>query len=234
MATRTEADTVYAAGLVQGIVLVTFPAASTIFTDPAQYDLSSTQYGTMFLPQVVTRDHRVAARRNPGSPSRHQARLPGRPAGQHGLDGAAHRQPVRRRRPDRLRAAPRGHGVPGGGLRPGRARAEHSDRGVPPGGGRHVGAHPQRTAGARNRARARLRRDLCGSRVLVGPAGAVGRPADRPARGELAAAVAVGRARGRRAGRGGGSRHPRSLLALRRVRRPLRHLRDHERQLGAA
>jgi MFS family permease len=33
---------------------VTFPAASTIFTDPAQYDLSSTQYGTMFLPQVVT------------------------------------------------------------------------------------------------------------------------------------------------------------------------------------
>ena len=54
MATRTEANTVYAAGLVQGIVLVTFPAASTIFTDPAQYDLSSTQYGTMFLPQVVT------------------------------------------------------------------------------------------------------------------------------------------------------------------------------------
>ena len=36
MATRTEANTVYAAGLVQGIVLVTFPAAGTIFTDPAQ------------------------------------------------------------------------------------------------------------------------------------------------------------------------------------------------------
>jgi MFS family permease len=54
MATRTEASTVYAAGLVQGIVLVTFPAASTIFTDPARYDLSSTQCGTMFLPQVVT------------------------------------------------------------------------------------------------------------------------------------------------------------------------------------
>jgi hypothetical protein len=43
MATRREANAVYAAGLVQGIVLVTFPAASTIFTDPAQYDLSSTQ-----------------------------------------------------------------------------------------------------------------------------------------------------------------------------------------------
>ena len=37
----------------QGIVLVTFPAASTIFTDPSEYDLSSTQYGALFLPQVV-------------------------------------------------------------------------------------------------------------------------------------------------------------------------------------
>jgi MFS family permease len=45
---------VYAAGLVQGIVLVTFPAASTIFTDPNEYDLSSSQYGAMFLPQVIT------------------------------------------------------------------------------------------------------------------------------------------------------------------------------------
>jgi len=35
-------------------VLVTFPAASTIFTDPTEYDLSSTQYGALFLPQVVT------------------------------------------------------------------------------------------------------------------------------------------------------------------------------------
>jgi hypothetical protein len=32
MATEKEAKVVYAAGLVQGIVLVTFPAASTIFT----------------------------------------------------------------------------------------------------------------------------------------------------------------------------------------------------------
>ena len=54
MATKREANTVYAAGLVQGIVLVTFPAASTVFTDPGEYDLSNTQYGTMFLPQVVT------------------------------------------------------------------------------------------------------------------------------------------------------------------------------------
>jgi fucose permease len=54
MATNREANTVYAAGLVQGIVLVTFPAASTILTDPNEYDLSSTQYGTLFLPQVLT------------------------------------------------------------------------------------------------------------------------------------------------------------------------------------
>jgi hypothetical protein len=37
MATRTEANTVYAAGLIQGIALVTFPAASTIFTDPSSF-----------------------------------------------------------------------------------------------------------------------------------------------------------------------------------------------------
>ena len=54
MATSRESNIVNAAGLVQGIVLVTFPAASTIFTDPDEYDLSSSKYGAMFLPQVVT------------------------------------------------------------------------------------------------------------------------------------------------------------------------------------
>jgi MFS family permease len=54
MPTRTETRVVYAAGLVQGIVLVTFPAASTVFTDPDEYDLSSSKYGAMFLPQVIT------------------------------------------------------------------------------------------------------------------------------------------------------------------------------------
>ena len=46
---EVEINAVYAAGLIQGVALVTFPAASTIFTDPGQYDLSNTQYGTMFL-----------------------------------------------------------------------------------------------------------------------------------------------------------------------------------------
>jgi MFS family permease len=54
MATRAETSAVYAAGAVQGIVLVTFPAASTIFTDPDHYDLSNTRYGLLFLPQVAT------------------------------------------------------------------------------------------------------------------------------------------------------------------------------------
>jgi fucose permease len=54
MPKRVETSVVYAAGAVQGIVLVTFPAASTIFTDPDQYDLSNTQYGVLFLPQVMT------------------------------------------------------------------------------------------------------------------------------------------------------------------------------------
>ena len=54
MGSRAETRVVYAAGIAQGIVLVTFPAASTVFTDPAEYGLSSTQYGALFLPQVVT------------------------------------------------------------------------------------------------------------------------------------------------------------------------------------
>lgn len=55
---RTASDrggraAVNAAGLVQGIALVTFPAASGIFTSGRDYGLSSTQYGLMFAPQVA-------------------------------------------------------------------------------------------------------------------------------------------------------------------------------------
>jgi len=53
MATKSESNVVYVAGLVQGVALVTFPAASTIFTSPSYYGLSNTRYGAMFLPQVV-------------------------------------------------------------------------------------------------------------------------------------------------------------------------------------
>lgn len=44
-ASRAESATVYACGLVQGIVLVTFPAASMILTARASFDLSGSQYG---------------------------------------------------------------------------------------------------------------------------------------------------------------------------------------------
>ncbi len=54
MADRRETGAVYLAATVQGVALVTFPAASTIFTSPSYYGLSNTAYGGMFLPQAVT------------------------------------------------------------------------------------------------------------------------------------------------------------------------------------
>jgi MFS transporter, FHS family, glucose/mannose:H+ symporter len=50
---RAEAVTVYVIGLFQGLSLVAFPAAATILTSPTGYDLSKSQYGVMFVPQVV-------------------------------------------------------------------------------------------------------------------------------------------------------------------------------------
>jgi MFS transporter, FHS family, glucose/mannose:H+ symporter len=44
---------IYGAGVAQGLALVTFPAASAIFTNPRGYGLSATRYGLMFLPQVL-------------------------------------------------------------------------------------------------------------------------------------------------------------------------------------
>ena len=53
MAQRDEILTVYAAAVVQGIGLVTFPAAGAVFTNPDDYGLSNTEYGGLFLPQAV-------------------------------------------------------------------------------------------------------------------------------------------------------------------------------------
>lgn len=52
-ASRFEIGVLYLAAVVQGLALVTFPAASAIFTSPSGFGLSSTQYGAMFVPQVV-------------------------------------------------------------------------------------------------------------------------------------------------------------------------------------
>ena len=53
MAQRREIVAVYAAAVVQGITLVTFPAVSAILTSPDHYGLTTTAYGTMFVPQAI-------------------------------------------------------------------------------------------------------------------------------------------------------------------------------------
>jgi MFS family permease len=53
MAQRNEIVAVFSAGIIQGIALVTFPAASAIFSSPEYFRLSSTEYGGMFVPQAI-------------------------------------------------------------------------------------------------------------------------------------------------------------------------------------
>src|SRR5262245_35536372 len=50
---RSEVGLIYAIGLVQGLALVTFPAASSIFTSARGFGFSASRYGMMFVPQVV-------------------------------------------------------------------------------------------------------------------------------------------------------------------------------------
>jgi len=54
MAQRSEIVAVYLAGVIQGVALVTFPAASNVFTSASDYGFSSTEYGGMFVPQAIT------------------------------------------------------------------------------------------------------------------------------------------------------------------------------------
>jgi fucose permease len=53
MAQYSEVAAIYTASIVQGLAFVTFPAASTIFTSPQHYGLSSTAYGAIFIPQAI-------------------------------------------------------------------------------------------------------------------------------------------------------------------------------------
>src|ERR1700722_13097752 len=53
MGRRREVLIVYAAGAIQGVSLVTFPAPSAVFTSHSGYGLSSTEYGGMFVPQAI-------------------------------------------------------------------------------------------------------------------------------------------------------------------------------------
>lgn len=52
-ARRSEVVTIYAIGLFQGLSLVAVPAAATILTSKSAYNLTSGQYGLLFVPQVV-------------------------------------------------------------------------------------------------------------------------------------------------------------------------------------
>ncbi|MGZ3328425.1 MAG: hypothetical protein ACXU85_14825, partial [Xanthobacteraceae bacterium] len=52
-ASRSEVGVVYVAAVMQGLALVTFPAASSIFTSPDGFGFDSTRYGALFLPQVL-------------------------------------------------------------------------------------------------------------------------------------------------------------------------------------
>src|SRR5271170_935359 len=54
MSRTREIAAVYSGAVIQGIVLVTFPAVSSIFTSKDHYGLSTTEYGGMFVPQAIT------------------------------------------------------------------------------------------------------------------------------------------------------------------------------------
>lgn len=53
MERRVEIILIYLTGLMQGLVLVTVPAASSVFTDPRSFAFSASQYGGLFIPQVI-------------------------------------------------------------------------------------------------------------------------------------------------------------------------------------
>ncbi len=48
-----EIIAIYFSGLIQGIALVAFPAASTLFTDPNAFNFSASMYGSLFIPQAI-------------------------------------------------------------------------------------------------------------------------------------------------------------------------------------
>src|SRR5262245_26424805 len=53
MSRRFEIGLINVTGLVQGLALVTFPAASSIFTSSQGFGFSASRYGMMFVPQVA-------------------------------------------------------------------------------------------------------------------------------------------------------------------------------------
>jgi fucose permease len=52
-ASRKEIVSVYTAAVIQGVALVTFPAASVVFTSATEYGLTIQEYGGIFVPQAI-------------------------------------------------------------------------------------------------------------------------------------------------------------------------------------
>ena len=54
MSTRIKAiSAIYLSGFLQGVALVLYPAAGNIFTNDAYHGLSSTEFGVLFIPQII-------------------------------------------------------------------------------------------------------------------------------------------------------------------------------------
>ena len=53
MERKFEIFTIYITGLIQGLVLVTVPAASSVLTDSNAFGFSAGAYGALFIPQVI-------------------------------------------------------------------------------------------------------------------------------------------------------------------------------------
>ena len=233
MASKAERMVINAAGLVQGIVLVTFPALSTIFTRQDRVRAVQQPVRGHVPAAGSAGDRRLAARRRAGPPGFHQAGLPARPGLQHRLDGAAAGQHAGQGQSGgRLPAAAGRDRVPRCRVRPDRPGAEYLHLGVPPRSRGPLGAGAERPARARHRAGSGAGSRLRGPGLLVGAPDRVRGAAGGSAAGQPSAAAA-GRG-ARRRGRAGPAGHSGPVLAVRGVRRLLRHLRDDERQLVPA
>ena len=170
MAQRREIAAVYVAGLVQGLALVTFPAASTIFTDPQHYGLSSTEYGAHVCAPGDHGGWFVAAGRGVDPAPGHQAHLSAWARCQPAVDGLARLRASLscRRHAVAYSMLLAGHNEPGRRLRSDRARPQHLRRGVLPAKVDSAVLVLNALLGLRNRAGAGVCRDLCRARVSGG------------------------------------------------------------------
>ena len=54
MKKKIEVFIIYITALIQGLALVSVPAASSVFTNPQKFGLSDGQYGTLFIPLMCS------------------------------------------------------------------------------------------------------------------------------------------------------------------------------------